>query len=357
MLAKFEFHFVILVNEPLLDGSEMKFLIECIDTGWISSNGWFIKRLEDGVAARVGRKNTVAGSNDSVASGIGPGNEVILPSFMIISSAAAIVRAGVASVLVDSFPVTWNMDVNQVADRPMARTKAIMVVHIYGLPVDMDPILELAEKHGLRMVVDTAEMDGQTYNGLVCGRFGELSTFSFYPKKHVATGEGGMILADGDALGDRCRSRRNLCFQTRRFVHEKFGWNLGLSNMQAAVGVAQLERLDEFIEMNRFIGWCQDELLSDVEGFQRPLAKTYHPEGNYWVHGLVIDDDLPFDADEAMARLASQGVATRPFFWPTHGQPVSGRWDFSKASAVASPKGSRGEGITFQAEYVWPSNS
>lgn len=318
------------VNEPLLDGNEARYLQECIATGWISSEGPFVERFEAEMAARVGRRYGVAVTNGTaaleaavVALGLGPGDEVILPTFTIISCAAAVVRAGATPVVVDCDPVTWNMDVGQVADRITPRTRAIMAVHIYGLPVDMDPLLALAERHGLRVIEDAAEMHGQTYRGRPCGSFGDLSVFSFYPNKHVTTGEGGMILTDDPALAERCRSLRNLCFQPgRRFVHEELGWNLRMSNLQAAVGVAQLERLDEFVARKRRMGRRYTELLANVPGLQLPLPATDYAENIYWVYGVVLDDALPFDAEEAMARLRRAGVGTRPFFWPMHEQPV-----------------------------------
>ena len=317
------------VNEPLLDGNEKKYLAECIDTGWISSEGPFVQRLEEGMAQRVGRKYGIAVCNGSAALDVavtalnlGPGDEVILPTFTIISCAAAIVRAGATPVLVDSCPHTWNMDIDQVAAKITPRTKAIMVVHIYGLPVDMNPILELAEKHGLKIIEDAAQMHGQTYNGRPCGSFGDVSTFSFYPNKHVTTGEGGMLLADDPMLAERCRSLRNLCFQKKRFVHEELGWNFRMSNVQAAIGVAQLERLDNFIERKRYIGRRYNELLNDVQGLQLPLPATDYAENIYWVYGLVLKDHVPFEAEKAMVRLSAQGIATRPFFWPMHEQPV-----------------------------------
>lgn len=318
------------VNEPLLDGNEARYLQECIATGWISSEGPFVERFEAEMAARVGRRYGVAVTNGTaaleaavVALGLGPGDEVILPTFTIISCAAAVVRAGATPVVVDCDPVTWNMDVGQVADRITPRTRAIMAVHIYGLPVDMDPLLALAERHGLRVIEDAAEMHGQTYRGRPCGSFGDLSVFSFYPNKHVTTGEGGMILTDDPALAERCRSLRNLCFQPgRRFVHKELGWNLRMSNLQAAVGVAQLERLDEFVARKRRMGRRYTELLANVPGLQLPLPATDYAENIYWVYGVVLDDALPFDAEEAMARLRRLGVGTRPFFWPMHEQPV-----------------------------------
>ena len=177
-----------------------------------------------------------------------PGDEIILPTFTIISCAAAVVRAGATPVLVDCQPDTWNINAERIAERITARTKAILVVHIYGLPVNIGPILSLARRHGLRVIEDAAEMHGQTCNDLPCGSFGDISTFSFYANKHVTTGEGGLVLTNDDLLAERCRALRNLGLQSRkRYVHDELGWNFRLSNLQAAVGLAQLERLDEFV--------------------------------------------------------------------------------------------------------------
>jgi perosamine synthetase len=318
------------VNEPLLDGNERRYLQECIDSGWISSEGSFVKRLEEGMARQTGRRHAVAVSNGSAALEaavaaleLGPGDEVILPTFTIISCAAAVVRAGAVPVVVDCDPVSWNMDPDLVAAAITPRTRAIMAVHIYGLPVDMDPILHLARDHGLKVIEDAAEMHGQTYHGRPCGSFGDISVFSFYPNKLVTTGEGGMLLTDDDALADRCRALRNLYFQSqRRFVHEELGWNLRMSNLQAAVGVAQLERLDEFVAKKRQIGRRYCENLQGIEGIELPLSSTDAARNIYWVFGIVLDESIPFDAAEAMRGLAKQGIGTRPFFWPMHEQPV-----------------------------------
>jgi perosamine synthetase len=318
------------VNEPLLDGNEEKYLVECIRTGWISSEGPFVARFEEQFAARVGRMHGVAVANGSVALdaavvalGIGPGDEVILPASTIISCAAAIVRAGAKPVLVDCDPQTWNMDPSLVEARITPRTRAIMVVHIFGLPVDMDPLLALAHRHGLKVIEDAAEVIGQTYRGRPCGSFGDISTFSFYPNKHVTTGEGGMLVADDPALAARCRSLRNLCFKPeQRFIHDELGWNFRLSNLQAALGVAQLERLEKFVAIKRRMGARYTEQLKGTRGIQLPASSTPYADNIYWVYGLVLDDDVPFDAREAMARLAKLGIGTRPFFWPMHEQPV-----------------------------------
>lgn len=246
-----------------------------------------------------------------------------MPSFTIISCIGQIVRSGAKPVLVDSDPLTWNMDVSQIEAKITARTKAIMVVHIFGLPVDIDPILDIAHRHGLRVLEDAAQMHGQTYKGQLCGSFGDISTFSFYPNKHITTGEGGMIVTNDDRLAEDCRSLRNLCFQPhKRFVHERLGWNLRMTNMQAALGVAQLERLDEFVARKRRMGARYTELLSGLRGVQLPLSRTDYAENIYWVYGLVLDESIGFDAEEAMSRLAAKGVGTRPFFYPMHQQPV-----------------------------------
>ena len=318
------------VNEPLLDGNEKKYLLECIETGWISSEGPFIRQFEDKFSKQVSRKHGIAVSNGTAALdaavealAIGPGDEVIMPTFTIISCIGQIVRVGAKPVLIDSDPITWNMDVSQIEAKITLRTKAIMVVHIYGLPVDMNPVLVIAQRHGLRIIEDAAQMHGQTYHGKPCGSFGDISTFSFYPNKHITTGEGGMLVTDNDQLSEDCRSLRNLCFQSgKRFVHERLGWNLRMTNMQAALGLAQLERLSEFVQRKRDMGKRYSELLKDISSIQLPLAKTDYAENIYWVFGLVLDEKSGMDADEAMFRLAKREIGTRPFFCPMHMQPV-----------------------------------
>ncbi len=318
------------VNEPLLAGNEKKYLNECLDTGWISSEGPFIKRFEEKFAERVGRRYAIAVSNGSAALDasvsaleIGRGDEVIMPAFTIISCAASIVRAGAVPVLVDSDPDTWNMDVRQIEKKITAKTKAIMVVHIYGLPVDMAPVMEIAARHRLRIIEDAAEMHGQTYRGRPCGSFGELSAFSFYANKHITTGEGGMLVTDDKHLAERCRSLRTLCFiPEKRFVHEELGWNFRMTNMQAALGLAQLEQLDEFVKKKRRMGALYTEQLKDIRGIQLPKRATDFAENIYWVYGIVLNDEVPFDAEEAMKRLAAKRIGSRPFFFPMHEQPV-----------------------------------
>lgn len=345
------------VNEPLLDGNEGRYLQECISSGWISSEGPFVERFEAEMASRTGRRFAVAVTNGTAALELAlaslqlePGDMVVLPTFCIISCAAAVVRNGCLPLFVDADPLTWNLDVGKLAElleiqiekKGNRRIKAIMAVHTYGLPVDMDPLLALANRYGLKVIEDAAEMLGQSCRGRACGSFGEVSIFSFYPNKLVTTGEGGMVLTDEPLLAERCRSLRNLCFQPgRRFVHEELGYNFRMSNLQAALGVAQLERLDRFIKLKRSMGARYDSLLAGCDALQLPLVKTEYADNIYWVYGIVLGDEVAIDAAGMMARLAARGIATRPFFWPMHEQPVFRRMGLLAESSGSYPAAER----------------
>jgi perosamine synthetase len=318
------------VNIPLLGGKELDYVSECIKSGWISSEGPFVAEFETKMAARVNRKHGIAVTSGSAALdiavaalGITKDDEVIMPAHTIISCAAAIIHAGATPVLVDSNPQTWNMEISQIEAKITPKTKAIMVVHLYGLPVDIEPIITLAKKHHLAIIEDAAQMIGQTYKGQPCGSFGDISTFSFYPNKHITTGEGGMCLTNDPELAERCRSYRNLCFQRqKRFVHEELGWNYRITNLQAALGLAQLEQLDKHVTIKRAIGNKYQTLLADTPNIQLPLKRTDYAENIYWVFGLVLNESLTLEAEEVMKQLAKKGIGCRPFFWSMHEQPV-----------------------------------
>lgn len=318
------------VNEPLLNGNEKKYLCECIDTGWISSEGSFVKEFEQKMSSTVCRKYGVAVSNGTAALevavqalGIGEGDEVIMPAFTIISCAMAVTKLGATPVLVDSDLYTWNMNVDEIEAKITARTKAIMIVHLYGLPVKADAILGLAEKHNLKVIEDAAEMHGQTYNGKPCGSFGDISTFSFYPNKHITTGEGGMIVTDDEELAKRCQMLRNLCFRKDvRYVHDEISDNYRFTNLQAAVGLAQLERLAEFVERKREMGKYYTERLKHINGLILPIEKTDYADNIYWVYGLVLDKHISADNKIVQKLLAEEGIGSRTFFWCMHEQPV-----------------------------------
>ncbi|WP_406825673.1 DegT/DnrJ/EryC1/StrS family aminotransferase [Pedobacter sp. KACC 23697] len=319
------------VNTPLLKGNELKYLSECINTGWISSEGPFVAAFEENFSTYHNRKHGIAVSNGSAALDIavkalhiGAGDEVIMPTFTIISPAQSVTAVGAIPVLVDSDQQTWNMDVTQIEAKITAKTKAILVVHIYGLPVDMEPVLQLAKAYNLKVIEDAAEMHGQTYNGKKCGSFGDISIFSFYPNKHITTGEGGMLLTDDDQLAARCKKLRNLCFEPDgpRFVHHELGWNYRMTNMQAALGLAQLEQLEKFISIKRNMGSNYQKALAYLESkeYQLPIPSTSYAENIYWVFGIVAPTENK--KQDLIDHLTRYKIGTRPFFWCMHEQPV-----------------------------------
>ena len=317
------------VNTPLLSGNELKYLTNCIETGWISSEGPYIKEFEDKFSSYIGSSHGIAVSNGTAALDIaiaaleiGQGDEVILPTFTIISPILQVIRSGATPILVDSDPITWNMDVDQVINKITPRTKAIIAVHIYGLPVDMNPLVKVCKEKGIFLIEDAAEMHGQTYMGQMVGSFGDISTFSFYPNKHITTGEGGMVLTNNDKLAERCRKLRNLAFEPDkpRFVHYELGWNYRMTNLQAALGLAQLEKIDFNVEKKREIGRAYQKGLRDIKGFQLPLESTDYSDNIYWIFGLVAESEEL--KNQTIEKLTKFQIGTRPFFWCMHEQPV-----------------------------------
>jgi perosamine synthetase len=317
------------VNEPLLNDQALKYLEECIRTGWVSSEGRFIKEFENRWAAFCGMNFGVAMSSGTGALeaavaclGLEPGDEVIMPTFTIISCAQAIIKAGAVPVLVDSDPRNWCLDVGQVADRITPRTRALMPVHMYGHPADLDPLIELAGKHDLFIVEDAAEAHGAEYKGRKVGGFGDLSCFSFYANKIITCGEGGMVLARRVDHAEHLRSLRNLCFrQDRRFYHTEIGSNFRLTNLQAAVGLSQVERIDEHVAKKRWIGQSYNDRLGGLSQLILPPEELW-AKSVYWMYGVVLTEEIPYDATEFARRLKQAGVDTRPFFLGMHAQPV-----------------------------------
>jgi len=317
------------VNEPLLDAAARENVLKCIDEGWISSEGPFVEEFERRWAEYCGMPYGVAVSNGTTAlelavacAGLEPGDEVILPSFTIISCVLAILEAGARPVLVDCEPDTWCMDVGQVAARITPRTRAIMPVHIYGHPVDMEPLLKLAERHGLSIIEDAAEAHGAEYHGRRVGGFGVLSCFSFYANKIITTGEGGMVLSRDRALYERLRAGRNLSFRAdRRFLHTELGHNYRLTNLQAAVGVAQVQAIAHHIHLKREMARRYKEELRQCAELQLPVERD-DTLNVYWMYGIVLRDGVALDAAAMAEELRKRGVDTRPFFIGMHEQPV-----------------------------------
>ena len=325
------------VNEPLLGETDLHYVTECVRTGWISSAGRFIDDFEQQWAAYCGKRYGIAVSNGTTALQLAvaaldlqPGDEIIMPSFTIVSCALAAVYNGAVPVLVDSDPVTWCMDVTQIEKKISERTRAIMPVHIYGHPVDMDPIFELARARGLAVIEDAAEAHGAEYLSgrdtnpvwRRCGGLGTLSCFSFYANKLVTTGEGGMVVTDDAGLNDKVRSLRNLCFRPeRRFYHLEMGFNFRLTNLQAALGLAQIERIDDIVARKRWMGEEYTRRLHGLRGLQLPAEECW-ARSVYWMYGTVVLEETGMDAAALAQRLKRSGIETRPFFLGMHEQPV-----------------------------------
>lgn len=320
---------MILVNEPIFTGREKELLIKCIEDGWISSDGPFVKEFEEKFANFIGMKYGIAVSNGSVAlevalwaAGIKEGDEVILPSFTIISCVNAVLQCGAEPVLVDVDSDTWNMNIEQVIQKITNKTKAIMPVHMYGHPVDMDPLLEICKEKNIVIIEDAAEAHGAEYKGKKCGSMGDISSFSFYPNKVITTGEGGMVLTNDEKIAEKARSQRNLCFiPEQRFLHYELGNNYRFSNLQAAVGIAQLEKIDFHLKRKKEIGVAYTKELANVNGIELQKIRTW-ANPIYWVFGVVLSDDIKMDAKMFAKELSSRAIQTRPFFWGMHEQPV-----------------------------------
>jgi len=334
------------VNEPLIGKKELQYVSECLKTGWISSAGKFIEEFEQRWADYCGMKYGIAVSNGTTALQVAVGclnlklgDEVIMPTFTIISCALAVVYNSAKPVLVDAEPRTWTMDTTQIEEKITKKTKAIMPVHIYGHPCNMEPIWGLAKKYGLSVIEDAAEAHGAEYKTKVhssqftvhskveyewrkCGSLGDISCFSFYANKIITTGEGGMVLTNNEEYAEKARSLRNLCFKKeRRFYHTELGNNFRFTNLQAAIGLGQLERIEELIEKKRWLGKMYTERLKDTEGLRLPVEESW-AKNVYWMYGVVSNEDTGMEAKEFAGRLREQGIDTRPFFLGMHEQPV-----------------------------------
>lgn len=317
------------VNMPVFNGNEKKYLMDCIDTGWISSAGLYIEKFEKSMADFIGQKYAVAVSNGTaaledaiLALNLEKGSEVILPDFTIISCVQSIVKAELVPVMVDCDISTWNMDISQIESKITEKTKAIMAVHIYGLPVDMDPLIELAKKYNLYIIEDVAEAQGLMYKDRMCGNMSDIAAFSFFPNKHITCGEGGMVVTSNEDTYVRAKSIRNLFFDNeRRYIHEEFGSNFRMTNMQAAIGLAQLEQIEKTVVRKREIGRTYQKELSGLKLFRLPVAKTDYADNIYWVFGMVINEPT-ISADYVMKKLGEKGIGTRHFFYPIHKQPA-----------------------------------
>jgi perosamine synthetase len=320
---------IIPVCEPTLTGKEQGYVRDCLESNWISSAGKYIPAFEEQFAAECHCKYGVACANGTVALhlglaalGIGPGDEVILPTFTMIATINAVTYTGATPVLIDSESVTWNMDVTQLADKITSRTKAIIPVHTYGHPVDMDPLMELAEKHSVYVLEDAAEAHGAEYKGRRAGSLGHGGSFSFYANKIITTGEGGMITTNDAQLAALAHNLRDHAFSTERhFWHKFIGFNYRMTNLQAAVGLAQTESLNDFVEARRRNAAFYTDLLKGIPGLVTPPQSDW-AKNVFWMYSLLVEDEFGLTRDQLRAYLAQHGIETRTFFIPMHLQPV-----------------------------------
>jgi perosamine synthetase len=320
---------IIPVSEPLIGDNVLPLIRECLDTGWLSSDGRFVREFERKWSSYCGTKYGVAVSSGTAALQISVaslkferGSEIIIPSWTIISCAIAVLEAGCVPVLVDCDPETWCMNLDQVESKVSPKTRAVMPVHMFGHPVDMRRLATVAKKHDLFIIEDAAEAHGAEVSGCRVGGLGDLGCFSFYANKIVTTGEGGMVVTNNLELADKLRSLRNLCFRSdRRFFHTEIGHNYRLTNLQAAIGVAQIDRIDAHIEKKRWIAACYRERLKSLNQIALPVEREW-AKNVYWMFGLVLHSEVSFDAAEFARRLRERGVDTRPFFLGMHEQPV-----------------------------------
>lgn len=315
------------VFKPLLSGKELKNLSQCVKYKWFSSNGKFNLQLEKEINKLTKRKFSSCVSNGTVALelalkslNIKAGSEVIVPAFTIISPILAIIRNNLKPIFVDSEKKNWSMNAAEIERKINKKTKAIIVVHTYGFPADMDKILKLKKKYNLYLIEDAAEMHGQFYKKYPCGSFGEISTFSFYANKFISCGEGGIVCTNSKKIKNRIDQLKNLSFgKKNRFSHEELGYNYRLSNLQAAVACAQIRNLRNIILKKRRIGNLYNKYFENNKKIELLPCKNEYAKNIYWVYGLLIKNNLK---KKLVNHLKKKGIETRDFFVSMQNQPI-----------------------------------
>lgn len=316
------------VCEPLLGEKELEYAENCIKTNWISSMGSYIGEFEQQFAAYCGCKYGITTTSGTtalhlalVAKGISKGDEVIVPTLTMAASLFPIVYTGAKPVLVDSEPMTWNIDVSKIEEKITKKTKAIMPVHLYGHMCDMDPIMELAKKYNLYVTEDAAEVHGATYKGRKSGSCGDSGCFSFYANKIITTGEGGMVVTSNEELAACARLLKDQAHSPqKKFFHESIGFNYRMTNIQAGMGLAQLENIEKYVEMRRQNAAYYNSRLKNVPGIIVPTEKPW-ARNVYWMYAIVIQDEFGVTRDDLRKKLLEKEIETRDFFIPMHLQP------------------------------------
>ena len=317
------------VSIPEVSSEDIKSVNSVLKKGWISSDGPEVKIFESKFSKKINRKYSIAVSNGTAALeivikalGIKKNDEVIIPNFTIISNALAVIKQNAKPVLIDCDLKTWNINIDEIEKKISKRTKAIIVTHIYSFSNDMDKILKICKKYKIKLIEDAAEVLGLKYKNKMCGSFGDLSTFSFYANKQVTCGEGGMISTNNFDLYQKCKSLRNLSFgKKQRFNHDDIAWNYRMTNIQAALGISQLKRLDKIVKKKIYIGNYYFKRLSKNKNIYMTPPKIAYSKNIYWVVGILIKNKKVL-AQKIIKDLNKYGIGARPFFWPMYNQNI-----------------------------------
>ncbi len=336
------------VAQPIFNAREKEYVDRCMTTGWISSAGEYIEKFEKGFAKHTEASNAVACFNGTVAlhlallaKGVTQGDEVIVPSLTYIATANVVKYCGATPVFVDCEADTWNIDVRAIEEKITPKTKGIIVVHLYGAPVDMDPVLAIAKKHSLFVVEDAAQAHGTKYKGKPVGAIGDMGTYSFFGNKIITTGEGGMVVTNSGDLNSHMRLARNQGMSPeKRYWFDVIGYNYRMTNLQAAVGCAQLEAIEWHLRRRREVANSYREQLKDLpEALTLPVEKSY---GNhcYWMFTVLVNEGSKVGRDELMRLLDKDGIETRPIFYPMYMMPPYA--EAAEKYPVAGSVGTRG---------------
>lgn len=317
------------VNEPVIPKQAFKYINDCLKTGWISSAGEYIDIFEKNFAQFINVKYAVTTTSGTsalhlalVSLGIKKGDEVIIPDLTIVSCANAVLYTGAIPVVCDVDSKTGNVDPSNIEEKISKKTKAIMVVHLYGHPVDMDPILKIAHKYKLYVIEDAAQAHGAEYKGKKIGSIGDIGCFSFYGNKIVTTGEGGMVVTNKKKFFDEAKILKDLAHNPKkRFMHNEIGFNYRMTNLQAALGVAQLEKVENYITRKRQMAKIYSKRLSVIPHLELPQEANW-AKSVYWMYTILVKKDSPITKEELRIRLLELGIDTREFFFPLHQQPI-----------------------------------
>jgi perosamine synthetase len=317
------------VSIPYISQQDINSVNKSLKEGWISSDGPNVERFEKKFSKYVNRKYSIAVSNGTAALeiaikalGIKKDDEVLIPNFTIISNALAVIKQQAKPVLIDCSADNWNIKIEDIEKKINKKTKAIIITHIYSFANDMDKILKICKKKKILIIEDAAEVLGLKYKNKKCGSFGDVSTFSFYANKQITTGEGGMISVNNEALYIKCKSLRNLCFgKINKFNHDDIGWNYRMTNIQASLGLSQIENINKIIKKKMEIGKRYYYNLFTNRNIRILPPKSNHSKNIYWVVGIVVENKKILAVDLAK-KLKKFGIMTRPFFWPMHEQDI-----------------------------------